>query len=128
MLRPNILFHEPKKNDGAPLLTMTVPLTLRYIIKPGDSWMIEPYVGVIFNAPLSDKLSLPVITPSIGVQIGAKMATLGAFFFSVEFDYDSDVTYRFGNNEAHVGPRMQMFLGIGIKFGFFNRRVQTDET
>jgi hypothetical protein len=124
MLRPNFLYFEPEKNNGASLINITVPVTLRYIAKIADTWMIEPYAGAAVNIPLTEKLSLPIITPLAGVQIGAKMDGIGAVFFTLEFDYDNDVTYEFGNNESHSGKRLQMFLGMGIKFGFFNRGMR----
>jgi hypothetical protein len=89
--------------------------------------MIEPYLGAAFNVPLSEKLLLPIATPLAGVEIGAKMGRIGAMVFSVEFDYDNDVIYQFGNNEDHAGARIQLFFGIGVKFGYFNRRIQSDE-
>jgi hypothetical protein len=122
--RPNILHFESKKNNGEPLLNLTLPVTLRYILKPGEVWMIEPYAGVAVNFPLSDKISLSIITPLAGVQIGSRMGGLGGIFFTLEFDYDyEDVIYKFGNNESHTGPRMQLFFGVGVKFGFFNRKA-----
>jgi len=90
--------------------------------------MIEPYLGAAINIPLSEKLLLPIITPLAGVEIGAKMGRIGAMFFSVEFDYDNEVIYQFGNNEDHTGARIQLFFGIGVKFGFFNRRMKSDES
>jgi hypothetical protein len=127
-LRPNILFFEPNDNQGGPLYSLTVPLTLRYILKPGETWMIEPYAGAAINIPLSEKIELPIVAFLAGVQVGSRMGHLGAIFFAVEVDYENEVTYKFGTNEFHTGPRLQLFFGVGAKFGFFNRSVETDET
>jgi hypothetical protein len=124
--RPDIMYYEPENRDGGLRYGVAIPVSLRFIIKHGDSWMIEPYLGASFNIPFSDGFSVPWYTPLVGLQVGAKMGTLGAVFFTVEFDYDSEVSYRFGNSE-HSGPRIQMMLGIGAKFGFFNRKVRAVE-
>jgi hypothetical protein len=127
-LRPNVLFIEPKTNLGGPRSSLTVPITLRYVIKPGEAWMIEPYAGAAINIPFSEKMTLPAMAILAGTQVGARMGRLGAIFFTIEFDYETNVTYRFGTNESHTGPRLQLFFGMGAKFGFFNRKVKSDET
>jgi hypothetical protein len=124
LVRPDILYYEPEENGGGAWFSLAIPLTLRYVAKLGKTWMIEPYLGAAFNLPLSDQLSLPIITPLAGVQVGSIMGNSGAVFLGVEFDYNGEVTYRFGEH-AHTGPRMQILFSIGVKFGFANRKVKS---
>jgi hypothetical protein len=126
MARPDILFYEPENRGGGPALNCAFPFTLRYIIKPGDSWMLEPYAGVALNIPVSNRVAVPRITPLAGIQAGAKMGRVGAIFFTVEFDFDREAAYQFDARE-HRGARLQMFFGAGIKFGFINRTVNEND-
>jgi hypothetical protein len=124
--RPDTLYFEPKKNDGGPKYNLAVPITLRYILKLGDTWMIEPYAGVVLNTPLSSGLDLPLITPMAGLEVGSRLSDMGSIFFFLEAAYDQEVTYEYGTTEHHRGPRIQMLFGIGLKFGFINREIDTE--
>jgi hypothetical protein len=55
------------------------------------------------------------------------MGRIGAVFFTVELNYDSDVIYIFKSTESHQGTRLQMFFGLGVKFGLFNRKVSQED-
>jgi hypothetical protein len=119
-IRPDILYYEPAKEGGGPLFNLALPLSIRFIAKPGDIWMLEPYLGAAINIPLSEQLKLPPVTILAGIQAGVKLGSAAAVFFGLEFDYDYEMTYHFGNR-FHAGKRVQMLFSIGVKFGFNNR-------
>jgi hypothetical protein len=125
--RPDILYYEPKKSSGGGAkYNLAVPITLRYIFKIGDTWMIEPYAGVAINTPLSSGLEIPLITPMAGLEVGSRMGDVGALFFFLEAAYDKEVTYEYTNTRRHTGARIQMLFGVGLKFGFINREINTE--
>jgi hypothetical protein len=88
--------------------------------------MIEPYIGIGLNMSVNrDNLIIPY--PSIlgGAQWGVKLGENGAIFVDTRFGWD------IGNGEIPERPdvafhRYAVTVGIGYKFGFFNRLTETE--
>jgi len=111
----------PKEN-----LSLEIPLLLKYVIKPGTWFMVEPYAGVQFNVPFDTsktKPQPPLLSVLGGLQYGVK-AGPGVFFVDGRFTWDiGDSAIQAGDNSAPLSfHRMSIHLGLGYKFGLIDKK------
>jgi len=103
---------------------LEIPVLLKFIITPGDYFVLEPYAGVHFNIPFQKTTVPPAISWLIGFQYGVK-AGPGILFIDPRFSMDlgkstladpptgaSDISFQ----------RYIIHIGIGYKLGFFTKR------
>jgi hypothetical protein len=120
-VRPEMILYSSDKGNSA--WSLAIPLRLKFILKPGENWMIEPYVGAQPNFSLRREiLSYPwIFTPLVGVQVASNIRQVGGFYFQVEMGYDTINYHDSVTNSWQEGPRINLFVGVGIKFGFLDR-------
>jgi hypothetical protein len=98
-----------------------VPLVLKFALKPGGNFMLEPYGGVQFNVPLNKEIIPPLLSWLAGFQYGIK-AGPGVLFVDPRFTMDiGDSGIGPDNGEPHF-QRYILHMGIGYKFGVFTRK------
>jgi hypothetical protein len=98
---------------------LTFPLLLKGVLKPGESFLVEPYGGVYLNLPTTAKIQPPFGGASVGVDVGVKTGK-GIIFF--DFRYSTD----FGSTKVDDGRaefnRNIVSVTAGYKIGFLNRK------
>jgi hypothetical protein len=95
-----------------PDLSLEIPLTLRFIIKPGENTWIVPFAGAHFNFSIKKTTTAPIYPYSwmAGLQFGISTGP-GILTFTPSFSMDITSKYQ----------RMLLYLGIGYKLGFLKR-------
>jgi hypothetical protein len=107
--------------DRSSKLLLEIPLLLKFVVKPGSRFMLEPYGGVQLNIPLYDDTDVtkpPLLTGLAGLQFSVK-AGPGAGFLDARFGMD------FGKLTVNGGDpsfqRTTIHLTFGYKFGLFQK-------
>ena len=110
-------------NDYVQDMVLYVPLAAKFVFRPGDLFMLEPYLGLQGNfSLLQTTWSFPlawIIGAQFGVKVGFGIVTLDAGFAmdvgkSAILDPESD----FALAEFH---RYSLHVGLGFKYGFWDR-------
>ena len=122
-ITPDWILNEPFYDDRYLDLVLSIPILIKYIIKPSTYFMLEPYTGIQFNASLFGNAIPPLFSWLIGFQYGVK-AGRGVFFVEprVALDLGRSSLYipRLGiDTDAY--RRFSIYLGFGYKYGFFTR-------
>jgi hypothetical protein len=102
-------------------LLFEVPLILKAALKPGGSFMLEPYGGVQFNVPLEKAIVPPLLSWLAGFQYGIK-AGPGVVFVDPRFTMDIGKSKMGPDIDGLSFQRYVLHLGIGYKFGVWNRK------
>ncbi|MDR2478725.1 MAG: hypothetical protein LBD48_05365 [Treponema sp.] len=104
------------------------PLLLKGVFKPGLYYMVEPYGGILINAPLSGVIKLPFAALAAGVQMGTR-AGLGALILDFRFAMDLGRTELDAEYDVPAldFQRTMLKLGIGYKMGFFDRNKESEQ-
>jgi hypothetical protein len=101
---------------------------LKFPIKPGKFFMIEPYLAsrTMFN--IRDEYeSYPFLGIGGGLQFGIKGGNSGAFFADLNFIYNLQDVVMKNTNSYYRQPETIHYnswiigIGIGYKYGFFDR-------
>jgi hypothetical protein len=104
-------------------LMLEIPLIIKYVIKPGVYFMVEPYAGVHINVPLYPTTNPPMFSWLAGFQYGVKAGS-GVLFIDPRFAMDvgqSSVEGIRGIN-APSFQRYIIHIGIGYKYGYMKRK------
>jgi len=118
-IQDRVIIAKSKPRD----MIMEFPIALKFAIKPGDHFMLEPYGGIAFNVPLM-KTTIPAISSwFVGFQFGVK-AGKGMIVIDPRFSMDLDKSELAGNSMQYQRNSMQ--LGIGYKIGFLLKRKIPD--
>jgi hypothetical protein len=120
----NLSFNDPMDNSLIP----AIQIEQKFIVKPTDRFMIEPYGAVSFPMNTSsESVQFPKLGVGGGVQFGVKAGERGAFFVDVNYiHFLGDVVMR-NENQQYPSPdtinytRFSVGLGVGYKVGFFDR-------
>jgi len=112
-----------KAEENYPNYLLEIPVLLKYVIKLGDYFILEPYAGAQFNIPLDKTTKPPLFSLLAGFQYGVK-AGPGIFYIDPRFSMD------IGESVMETVPsfkdlsfqRYIIHLGIGYKYGFFTKR------
>jgi len=106
-----------KKGDEYQDLILEVPFSLRFVLKPGNNYLIEPYMGISGNFSVIGNTKPSAFSWFLGCQIGFDMGP-GMFIIDPRFAMDffesslpTSLEYR----------RYLMQIGIGYKFGFISK-------
>jgi hypothetical protein len=106
--------------------TLMFPLLLKFVWKPYIHFMIEPYLGGGLNMTVNrDNLIIPYPMLLGGAQWAVKLGENGAIFLDTRFGWDM------GDGEIPLHSsvtfhRYTVTIGLGYKFGFFNRFADTE--
>jgi hypothetical protein len=107
--------------DGYQNTLIEIPFMLKFVIKPGAYFMLEPYAGAQYNLPIYDYTKPPMFSWLAGIQYGVK-AGPGALFVDARFAMDigesavEDIPGKYMTFQRYI-----IHLGLGYKFGFFRR-------
>jgi len=113
----------PNADENYGNVLLEIPVFVKFVFKPGEYVILEPYTGVQFNIPFDKTILPPLMSWMIGLQYGVKTGP-GILFVDPRFTFDigksgmdPDSAFKdifFQRNIIH--------LGIGYKFGFFTKR------
>ncbi|MFP3042230.1 hypothetical protein LQZ19_10480 [Treponema primitia] len=100
----------------------SIPLLLKFLIKPGNSIMLEPFAGTNFYFG-DHATSLKNLVA--GLQFGGNVGN-GVLFFDMRAAYDFEdtpipVDTQTRYNVGSGFTRFQFSIGLGYKLGFFTR-------
>jgi hypothetical protein len=105
------------KPDGYQNTIIEIPFMLKFVIKPGVYFMLEPYGGAQYNLPIYDTTKPAMFSWLAGIQYGVK-AGPGALFIDARFAMD------IGESAVEEPPGQYMafqryiiHLGLGYKYG-----------
>jgi len=110
-------------------VVIEIPAMLKFVIKPGSSLMLEPYLGAYFNYPLYDipgSTVPPKFMGLAGLQYGVKAFSGVLCFdarFAMDFPFKSSVIARTGDKVPDY-QRNVLRLGLGYKYGLFQRQIK----
>jgi hypothetical protein len=100
----------------------------KFIIKPTERFMIEPYAVVSLPMNTSpDSIQFPILGVGGGTQLGVRAGDRGVFFIDINYIYVlGDVVMKntelnYPHPDTVTYSRFSVGLGIGYKVGFFDR-------
>ena len=100
-------------------LLLEIPVLVKYVFKPGDYFVLEPYAGIHFNIPFLKKTTPPAISWLAGLQYGVKLGP-GVLFIDPRFSMDIGKSTMNAVKDK-LFQRYIFHLGVGYKLGFFTR-------
>jgi hypothetical protein len=95
------------------------PLLLKGVLKPGRSFLVEPYGGAYLNLPLTAEIQPPIGGWTAGLDFGVKTGG-GIIFF--DFRYSTDFGKTKVNDRRIEFNRNIVSVTAGYKVGFLNRK------
>jgi hypothetical protein len=111
-------------NENIPVLAF--PLYLKFILKPGKSFMLEPYAGIELNISTKPEAVKPaVVSAAGGFQFGIWGGKPGAVFIDTNLSVDLGLSNVKGPYGEGKFQRIALGFSVGYKFGFFNRDKDT---
>jgi hypothetical protein len=102
---------------------LEIPVLLKFVIKPGDHFILEPYGGIHLNIPFEKTTVPPLISCLAGIQYGVK-AGPGVVFVDPRFSMDigeSAISQESDFKDISF-QRYIIHIGVGYKIGFLTRR------
>jgi hypothetical protein len=101
---------------------LTVPVLLKFPLKPGYHFMIEPYGGITINTSSNTETQPPLLAWCVGINYGIR-AGGGAVFIDARFAADLGESYVDRKTYPGVQPYQRYIInvGVGYKYGFFLR-------
>jgi len=106
--------------DDAKDMILSLPVAAKYVFRPGDNFMLEPYLGAQYNLSLLRTTSVYPISWLAGAQIGIRVG-FGIITFDPRFSMDFNKSWTTLEDKPHEYWRYSMHLGVGFKMGFFDR-------
>ena len=117
-LAPDWVVASPGTSDHYRNTILQIPLSLGYVLKPGDKYMHTPYAGIVINIPFFPDTAPAPLSWQAGFQYGVK-AGPGIFCADARFSMDFGASGLSANrpNDTRRYSRYIMYLGIGYKYG-----------
>ena len=116
------LYLEP--NDHLIDMILYVPLAAKFVFRPGELFMLEPFIGVQGNFSLIGYTHPFPLAWLIGAQLGVKVG-FGIVTLDTGFSMDFGKSWVLEHaNEKWIGEtynRYSLNVGVGFKYGFFDR-------
>jgi hypothetical protein len=113
-------FNDVEGNKNIPVLA--IPLYVKFPLKPGKLFMIEPYIGIELNISTdADAIKPAILSAAGGFQLGVWGGKWGAAFIDTNISFDlglSEVNGPYGNGTFQ---RISLGFSVGYKYGFYNR-------
>jgi hypothetical protein len=106
--------------------SLYMPLLVKGVLKPGRTFLVEPYAGAYLNIPLAlkgDDMGLPIGGWLGGLDFGFKVGS-GVLFIDLRYTMDFlDTTVTGGDYGGLVEFRRHTAtISGGYKIGFLNRK------
>jgi len=109
-------------SDNYKNMLLEIPILVKYVLKPGDFSVFEPYAGIHLNIPFMKTTVPPVLSWMVGFQYGVK-AGPGILYIDPRFSMDIGKSRLEADNLGELlFQRDIIHLGIGYKVGFSTRR------
>jgi hypothetical protein len=104
-------------------LLLEIPILVKFVLKPGEHFILEAYGGVHFNIPFEKTTVPPAVSWMAGFQYGVK-AGPGVLFIDPRFSMDigesvmdPDSAFKEISFQRYI-----LHIGIGYKLGLFTKR------
>jgi hypothetical protein len=110
------LLHDTEKY----IVTLCPAAVLKWVFKPDDYAMIEPYAGAEYAIALSGE-NVPQLSVLGGAQFGFRGGSRGAFVIDLGICYSLKGTMRLPEGTREHGL-MRVTFSIGYKLGFWDRK------
>ncbi|MDR3247277.1 MAG: hypothetical protein LBT39_00700 [Treponema sp.] len=113
-------------------IAFSLPLLLKFPLKPSKHFMLEPYGGVQFNTSSHASIIPPLVSWVGGFQYGIRGGDRGAIIIDIRAIGDIGSTTVNpsvkGNSTVQYDSvnRFQLALMIGFKVGFYNRNKEDE--
>jgi hypothetical protein len=103
-------------------LLIEIPLLVKFVIKPGDHLMLEPYMGVRYNFPFYDTVIPPMFSCIAGFQYGVHVGS-GVLIIDPRFSFDiGDSSLEALSGNILDFQRYAIYIGVGYKYGFIKKK------
>jgi len=104
-------------------IVLEIPLLIKYVIKPIDYLMLEPFMGFHFNIPLTGAAKPFPLSWALGFQYGVK-AGPSALLVNARLSGDFGRSGLVTNNGivANNYRRSIAHIGVGYKFGYYSKQ------
>jgi len=106
--------------DDSTDMIVAFPLAAKFVFRPGDNFMLEPYLGAQYNISLLGTTTPYPIAWLAGAQIGIRLG-FGILTFDPRFSMDFGPSWTTLDGGTFQYWRYSVHLGVGFKMGFFNR-------
>jgi hypothetical protein len=108
-------------NENIPVLAF--PLYIKFILKPGRFFMLEPYAGMELNISTKpDAIEPAIVSAAGGFQFGIWGGKLGVVFIDTNVSVDLGLSNVKGPYGEGKFQRIALGVSAGYKFGFFDRK------
>jgi hypothetical protein len=112
-------------NENIPVLAF--PLYIKFILKPGKLFMLEPYAGIEFNISANREAVEPAIVSAAGgFQFGIWGGKPGVAFIDTNLSVDLGLSKVKGPYGEGKFQRIALGFSVGYKFGFYDRNKSTE--
>jgi hypothetical protein len=102
-------------------LILQIPLLINYVLKPDVFSKHTPYLGIVFNIPLFQYTTVPLLSLKTGFQYGRKIGPgIGFADLSFSFDFGKSGLNKHNENDNRLYNRYMLYLGLGYKYGIGN--------
>jgi hypothetical protein len=105
-------------------LLFELPLSLKFVLKPGEHYMLEMYGGIGYNFSLINRTIPSLSSWHLGFQIGVKAGSSGMIVIDSRFFSDLEESSLPGIDFNYM--RRGLYIGVGYKYGFFLKRSMRD--
>jgi hypothetical protein len=110
-------FNRVEGNENVPVLAL--PLYIKFILKPGKLFMLEPYAGIEFNISTDREAVQPAaVSAAGGFQFGIWGGRPGLAFIDVNLSVDLGLSKVKGPYGEGKFQRIALGFSAGYKFGF----------
>jgi hypothetical protein len=107
------------RNEEYSDLMLEIPISIRYVMKPLDYFMLEPYAGVSLNVSLTGFTRPSLCSWFAGFQLGVK-AGPGAIVIDPRFSMDFSKSIISSGGVEYTRSLVQ--ISAGYKMGFFPKK------
>jgi len=101
-------------------MVLAFPVAAKFVFRPGESFMLEPYLGMQYTFSLLGRTHPYPLAWLIGAQIGINLGYGIIITFDPRFTMDFSKSYIVGYDD-YLYWRYSIHLGVGIKYGFWDR-------
>jgi len=116
-----IVISSEEKTDNIDVI-LEIPLTLKFIIKPGNSYLLEPYAGISYNFSLMDVTKPSGYSWFVGLEFGM---LAGPGFITIDPRFSMDIFSSHLDSQLEY-RRSMIQIAVGYKFGFFQKNKKKD--
>ena len=101
-------------------MILDIPLAVKFVFRPLDNFMLEPYLGAQYNISLLQTTGVYPVSWLAGAQLGIRLG-FGILTIDPRFSMDFGKSWTVFKDNTYEYWRYSLHLGLGFKLGFFNR-------